>query len=62
LIDLSLNARTTILNETINIDILKKDLENENKRYLKIRHSLTPKQKEESDQEIAYLENSVNNI
>jgi len=60
-IDLSLNARATILDETINIDLLKKDLENENERYLKIRHSLTPKQKEESDKEISYLKNSVNN-
>lgn len=60
-IDINLNARKTILDETINIDILKKDLQVENDRYLKIRHSLTPKQKEESDQDISYLENTVKN-
>jgi len=60
-IDLSLNARITIMDEKIDVELMKKDLENENKRYLKIRHSLSPKQKENSDQEIAYLENSINN-
>ncbi|MBT3727225.1 hypothetical protein HOG21_06220 [bacterium] len=49
------------MDEKIDVELMKKDLENENKRYLKIRHSLSPKQKENSDQEIAYLENSINN-
>jgi molecular chaperone DnaK len=60
-IDLSLNARTTILDEKIEIDILKKDLENENERYLNIRHSLTPSQKEELDKEMSYIKNWINN-
>lgn len=60
-IDLTVNARTTILNEEIDISVLKKDLENEQERYTKIRWSLTPNQKEEIDGEIWYLEWTVNN-
>ncbi len=60
-IDINLNARKTILDEKIDIDLLNKDLKEECDRYAKIRHSLTPLQKDECDQEISYLENSVNN-
>lgn len=60
-IDLSINARTTILNEEIDLKILKNDLDSEQERYSKIRWSLTPNQKEEIDEEISYLEWTVNN-
>ncbi|MDD3120266.1 MAG: Hsp70 family protein [Candidatus Gracilibacteria bacterium] len=60
-IDLSINARTTILNEEIDLKILKNDLDSEQERYSKIRGSLTPNQKEEIDEEISYLEGTVNN-
>ena len=61
-IDLSLNARTTILDEKIDEELLKNDLNEIEEKYLKIRASLSPKQKEELDQAIAYLKNNINNI
>ncbi|MBS8122197.1 Hsp70 family protein [Candidatus Vampirococcus lugosii] len=60
-IDLSLNVRTTTLNEEIDLGLLKKDLDGEQERYAKIRASFTPTQKEEIDEEISYLEGTVNN-
>lgn len=60
-IDLSLNVRTTTLNEEIDLWLLKKDLDWEQERYAKIRASLTPTQKEEIDEEISYLEWAVSN-
>lgn len=60
-IDLSINARTTTLNEEIDLKVLKNDLIAEQERYTKIRWSLTPTQKAEIDEEISYLEGTVSN-
>jgi len=60
-VDITINARTTILNEEINIQELKNSLISEKDRYSKIRLNLTSHQKEETDEEISYIEDSVAN-
>jgi hypothetical protein len=45
--DVSVNARMTVLDEQIDVSKLKDELEKERTRYENIKDHLTPKQKEE---------------
>lgn len=57
--DVSVNARMTVLDEKIDASKLKEELEKERARYENIKDHLTPKQKEEIEWDIAYIESSI---
>ncbi len=57
--DVSVNARMTVLDEQIDVSKLKDELEKERTRYENIKDHLTPKQKEEIEWDISYIESSI---
>lgn len=60
-VDLTINARTTVLNEEIDMIELQESIHSEKERYARIRWNLTPHQKEETDEELSYIESSAAN-